>query len=40
VFYFPAAKKTFAELSAQEKSRHSHRGKAFRKLLVALSSML
>src|SRR5437773_4835854 len=26
VFYFPAAKKTFAELSAQEKSRHSHRG--------------
>ncbi len=40
VFYFPAAKKTFAELSAEEKKRHSHRGKAFRKLLVALSSML
>ncbi len=40
VFYFPAAKKTFAELSAQEKNRHSHRGKAFRKLLAALSSML
>ncbi len=40
VFYFPAAKKTFAELSAEEKNRHSHRGKAFRKLLAALSSML
>ncbi len=40
VFYFPAAKKTFAELTAEEKNRHSHRGKAFRKLLVALSSML
>lgn len=40
VFYFPPLKKTFAELSAEEKNRHSHRGKAFRKLLVALSSML
>jgi len=40
VFYFPAAKKAFAELSAEEKNRHSHRGKAFRKLLAALSSML
>jgi len=40
VFYFPAARKTFAELSAEEKNRHSHRGKAFRKLLAALSSML
>ena len=40
VFYFPAAKKTFAELSAEEKNRHSHRGKVFRKLLAALSSML
>ena len=40
VFYFPAAKKTFAELSGEEKNRHSHRGKAFRKFLVALSSML
>ena len=40
VFYFPALKKTFAELSAAEKNRHSHRGKAFRKLLAALSSML
>jgi len=40
VFYFRPLKKTFAELSAEEKNRHSHRGKAFRKLFVALSSML
>ena len=40
VFYFPALKRTFAELSAEEKNQHSHRGKAFRKLLAALSSML
>ena len=40
VFYFPALKKTFAELSPEDKNRHSHRGKAFRKLLAALSSML
>ena len=40
VFYFPALGKTFAELSAEEKNRHSHRGKAFRKMLAALSSML
>jgi XTP/dITP diphosphohydrolase len=40
VFYFPALKKTFAELSAEEKNQFSHRGKAFRRLLAALSSML
>lgn len=40
VFYFPPLKKTFAELSSEEKNRYSHRGKAFRKLLEALSSML
>lgn len=40
VFYFPPLKKTFAELSPEEKNQHSHRGKAFRKLLAALSSML
>ena len=39
-FYFPALKKTFAELTAEEKNQHSHRGKAFRKLLAALPSML
>jgi len=40
VFYFPALKKTFAELSAEEKNQFSHRGKAFRRLLTALSTML
>jgi XTP/dITP diphosphohydrolase len=40
VFYFLALKKTFAELSAAEKNQFSHRGKAFRRLLAALSSML
>lgn len=40
VFYFPPLKKTFAELSPEEKNQHSHRGKAFCKLLAALSSML
>ncbi|HEX2662136.1 MAG TPA: RdgB/HAM1 family non-canonical purine NTP pyrophosphatase [Candidatus Acidoferrum sp.] len=40
VFFFPPLEKTFAELSAEEKNLHSHRGKAFRKLFVALSSML
>lgn len=33
LFYFPAIEKTFAELSAEEKSRYSHRGAAFRKFL-------
>lgn len=40
VFYFPALKKTFAEIPADEKNQRSHRGKAFRRLLAALSSML
>jgi XTP/dITP diphosphohydrolase len=40
VFYFTAEKKTFAELSADEKNQHSHRGKAFRKLLAVLSSVI
>ncbi len=33
LFYFPSIKKTFAELSAEEKAKFSHRGKAFRALL-------
>lgn len=33
IFFFPALGKTFAELSGEEKNRHSHRGKAFRKTL-------
>ena len=40
VFYFSPLKKTFAELSREEKNQHSHRGKAFRKLILPLSSML
>jgi len=33
LFYFPQIKKTFAELSAEEKSKYSHRGASFRQLL-------
>ena len=40
VFYFPALGKTFAEIPAEEKNQQSHRGKAFRRLLAALSSMI
>lgn len=33
LFYFPQIQKTFAELSPEEKSNYSHRGKAFREFL-------
>jgi XTP/dITP diphosphohydrolase len=33
MFYFPQIQKTFAELTPEEKSKYSHRGAAFRKLL-------
>jgi XTP/dITP diphosphohydrolase len=33
LFYFPQIRKTFAELSAEEKSKYSHRGAAFRQFL-------
>ena len=33
LFYFPPIEKTFAELTAEEKSYYSHRGAAFRKFL-------
>lgn len=33
LFYFPQIYKTFAELSAEEKARYSHRGAAFRQFL-------
>ena len=33
LFYFPEIGKTFAELTAEEKARYSHRGMAFRKFL-------
>jgi XTP/dITP diphosphohydrolase len=36
VFFFPPLKKTFAELSTEEKNLNSHRGKAFRRLLATL----
>jgi XTP/dITP diphosphohydrolase len=40
VFFFPALKKSFAELTAEEKNQHSHRGKAFRRLLAVLPDVL
>ena len=40
VFYFASMQRTFAELSPEEKNEHSHRGKAFRKLLAAIAPML
>jgi XTP/dITP diphosphohydrolase len=36
VFFYPPLGKSFAELSADEKNVHSHRGKAFRRLMEAL----
>jgi XTP/dITP diphosphohydrolase len=38
LFYFPSIKKTFAELSAEEKANYSHRGAAFREFLKWYSS--
>lgn len=38
LFYFPQIRKTFAELGAEEKSKYSHRGKAFRALLAWLDN--
>ena len=39
VFYFPPLKKSFAEISRDEKNQYSHRGRAFRKLLAFLEQM-
>jgi XTP/dITP diphosphohydrolase len=36
IFFFEPLGRTFAELSQEEKNAHSHRGKAFRKLLAFL----
>jgi XTP/dITP diphosphohydrolase len=36
VFYLPELAKSFAELTAEEKNQHSHRGKAFRRLMEIL----
>jgi XTP/dITP diphosphohydrolase len=38
IFHVNEAQKTFAELSRDEKNRMSHRGKAFRKMLAALTA--
>ncbi len=40
IFFFLPLAKTFAELTAEEKNQHSHRGKAFRRLLTVLADML
>ena len=40
IFLFPPLHKSFAELTAEEKNQHSHRGKAFRRLLSVLPGML
>lgn len=40
LFYFPQIKKTFAELTAEEKSKYSHRGAAFRDFLRWLRDFL
>lgn len=33
IFFFPSLKKTYAEISREEKNKYSHRGKAFQKAL-------
>jgi XTP/dITP diphosphohydrolase len=38
LFYMSELDKTFAELSREEKNRLSHRGKAFRRMLAALTT--
>jgi XTP/dITP diphosphohydrolase len=38
VFYVPELAKTFADLSPTEKNTHSHRGKAFRRMLALIAS--
>ena len=40
VFYYPPLKKTFAELTREEKSRVSHRGKALREVRLEFDKIL
>ena len=40
IFYFPPLKKTFAELTQEEKNRVSHRGKAFKELREEFDKIL
>jgi XTP/dITP diphosphohydrolase len=37
IFYVPELGKAFAEISSEEKNEHSHRGRAFCKLVAFLS---
>lgn len=39
IFYVPSAGKTFAEMTAEEKERLSHRGVAFAQLMLALRAI-
>jgi len=39
LFYFPQIKRTFAQLTAEEKAKHSHRGAALRKFLEWYESL-
>lgn len=38
IFFFPLLGRTFAEMTREQKNVHSHRGKAFHKLLALLES--
>jgi len=40
IFFFPPLDRSFAELTAEQKNQHSHRGKAFLRLLSVLPDML
>ncbi len=40
VFYIPQLGKTFAEMTTTEKSKISHRGKAFRKMKILLEQLI
>jgi XTP/dITP diphosphohydrolase len=40
VFYYPPLKKTFGQLTRQEKSRVSHRGKALQELMEEFDKVL
>lgn len=40
LFYVPEKKKTFAEMSTDEKNEISHRGRAIKKLLLKLPAWL
>ncbi len=39
IFYFTKLKKSFAELTREEKNQHSHRGQAFRHVLALLPEL-